>query len=204
MKTRIYIFAFIFLVLLFIGQQARTEDSPSAREYQIKAAFLYNFLMFVDWPKEKMPDNKEPIVLGIIGKDPFGNSFEPLKDKQTKDRSVIIKRFKGLEELKKNAAELNQVIEDIRKCHLLFICHSEEGVLQEVISLIKNHNVLTVGDMQTFRESDGMIINLVMEEGKIRFRINVTAARQAKLEVRSQLLRLAREVIGEWSPQEAK
>ena len=204
MKTRIYLFAIICLVLLFMGQQARTEDSPSAREYQIKAAFLYNFLMFVDWPKEKMPDNKEPIVLGIIGKDPFENAFEPLKDKQTKDRKVIIKRFKGLEELKKNAAELNQTTEDIRKCHLLFICSSEERVLQEVIDLIKDHSVLTVGDMRTFRESDGMIINLVMEEGKIRFRININAARQAKLEVRSQLLRLAREVIGEWSPQEAK
>jgi hypothetical protein len=202
MKAKIYVFfAIVFLVLLFIGQQARTEDSQSAREYQIKAAFLYNFLMFVDWPKEKMSDDKEPIVLGIIGKDPFGNAFEPLRDKQAKDRKVIVQRFKGFEELKKDAAELNQTTESIRKCHLLFICSSEEKVLQEIIGSIKNHSVLTVGDMQTFRESDGMIINLLMEEGKIRFKINVTVAKEEKLRVSSQLLRLAKEVVGEWSPQ---
>jgi hypothetical protein len=199
-KVKTYIFAVVFLVLLPAAQSLA--ESSSSREYQIKAAFLYNFLMFVDWPPEKMGDNSQPIIIGIIGNAPFGDAFEPLKDKQVNNRNVIVKRFKGLEELKKSSeAERNQAIEDIKKCHLLYICRSEQAVLKEIIDLIKDRNVLTVGNMDKFLESNGMI-NFVLEEDKIRFEINLTAAKQAKLQIRSQLLRLAKRVIGE--EQEAK
>jgi len=202
MKIKTYIFAVLFLVLLF-GVQTRAE-SASSREYQVKAAFLYNFIMFVDWPAEKIGDNNQPIIIGIIGKDPFEGAFEPIKDKQAKDRKVIVKRFKGLEELKKaDKAEIDQTIEAIKKCHLLFISSSEKGAAKEITDLVKGCGVLTVGDMPEFLESGGGIINFLMEEGKIRFEINVTAAVQAKLQIRSQLLRLAKNVIGEAS-QKAK
>jgi hypothetical protein len=161
--------------------------------------------MFVDWPQEKIGSSTEPIVIGVIGKDPFENAFEPIKDKQAKDRKVIIKRFKGLEELKKSdKAEMDQAIGDIRKCHLLFICSSEKGVVKEITDLVKDYNVLTVGDMENFLESGGGIINFVPEEDKVRFEINLTVAKQAKLQIRSQLLRLAKRVIGEGQQQEAK
>jgi len=203
MKIKVYILVFMVLAL-FAVPQARAADSTSVREYQVKAAFLYNFIMFVDWPNEKIGSNNEPIVIGIIGKDPFENAFDPVKDKQAKDRKVIIKRFKGLEELKKDQATFNQEIETIRKCHLLFICRSEEKVAKEIIDLVKNNNVLTVGDMPKFLEVAGGIINFVLEEQKVRFEINGTAAKEAKLQIRSQLLRLATRVIGEKLPQEAK
>ncbi|MCJ7777900.1 MAG: YfiR family protein, partial [Sedimentisphaerales bacterium] len=57
------------------------DDSTVNREYQVKAAFLYNFIQFVDWPEEKSADSNKPITIGIIGKDPFENAFEPIKDK---------------------------------------------------------------------------------------------------------------------------
>lgn len=202
MKIKTYIFAVVFLVLL-LAAQSRAESS-SSREYQIKAAFLYNFIMFVDWPPEKMGGSADPIIIGIIGKDNFEDAFEPIKDKQAKDRKVIIKRFKGLEELKKDQATFNQEIEAIRKCHLLFICRSEEKVVKEITDLVKDNNVLTVGDMPKFLEAGGGIINFVLEEQKVRFEINGTAAKEAKLQIRSQLLRLATRVIGEKLPQEAK
>jgi hypothetical protein len=199
MKVKTYIFAAVLLVL-FIGAHARA-DAASSREYQIKAAFLYNFLMFVDWPPEKMADGNEPIIIGIIGDDQFEDAFEPVKDKQIDNRNVIVKRFKGLEELKKiGGAELNQTIEAIRKCHLLYICRSEQAVLKEIVDLLKDRGVLTVASMENFIESGGGIINFVMEGDKIRFEINVTAAKQAKLQIRSQLLRLAKRVIGEEKP----
>ena len=204
MKVKTYIFAVVFLVLLLVLLLAAKSlaESSSSREYQIKAAFLYNFLMFVDWPPEKMGDNSQPIIIGIIGNAPFENAFEPLKNKQVNNRNVIVKRFKGLEELKKSSeAERNQAIEDIKKCHLLYICRSEQAVLKEIIDLVKDRNILTVASMDKFLESNGMI-NFVLDEDKVRFEINLTAAKQAKLQIRSQLLRLAKRVIGE--EQEAK
>jgi hypothetical protein len=205
MKIKIYILIVVMALALFAVPQTRAADSASIREYQVKAAFLYNFIMFVDWPNEKMGSNNEPIIIGIIGKDPFENAFDPVKDKQAKDRKVIIKRFKGLEELKKSGeAAFNQEIEAIRKCHLLFICSSEEKVAKEITDLVKDNNILTVGDMPKFLETGGGIINFVLEEQKVRFEINGTAAKEAKLQIRSQLLRLATRVIGEKLPQEAK
>ena len=194
----------VVIFLAFATSQSRA-DSESVREYQLKAAFLYNFLMFTDWPEEKMSSDDKPIIIGIMGKDPFENAFEPIKDKDAKNRKVIVKRFKGLEDLKKSGSNaMNKEIEEIRKCHLLFICNSEKPVLKEIINLISGYNILTVGDMQGFLESGGGVINFVVEEGKIRFEINAIAAAQAKLQIRSQLLRLARRVIEEKQSQRDK
>jgi hypothetical protein len=200
MKIRVYIFIFVILAMLAVPQAYG--DSASTREYQVKAAFLYNFIMFVDWPAEKMPAAGEPIIIGIIGKDPFETAFEPVEDKQVNGRKVIVKRFKGLEEIKKSG--MDKEFEEIKKCHLLFICSSEKAVAKEITDLVKNNNVLTVGDMPGFLESGGGIINFVLEEEKVRFEINQTNAEQSKLQIRSQLLRLAKRVIGEKSPQESK
>jgi len=208
MRVRAYKLIVWVLVLLVAPCAAQGRDESAAqREYQIKAAFLYNFIKFVDWPKEKVAESNEPVVLGIVGKDPFGNAFAPVKDKQDKGRKVLIKRFKPIEELKKSGEKdkslLEREIDSLRKCHLLFICSSEEKSINEIINLVKGHSVLTIGDMQGFLESGG-IINFIMEEKKVRFEINMTAAKHAKLQIRSQLLRLAKRVIKEEASQQAK
>jgi hypothetical protein len=193
MKIRAYILI-VLVPALLAGTQVRA-DSTSSREYQVKAAFLYNFIMFVDWPQGKITDSNEPLVISIIGKDPFEGAFEPIKDKLVNGREVVIKRFEGLEELKKSETELNRAVEDIRKGHLLFICRSEEKVVSQIVNLVKDSNVLTVGDMPKFLETGGGIINFVMEEEKVRFEINAVTASQAGLQIRSQLLRLAKRVV---------
>jgi hypothetical protein len=174
-------------------------DSSSNQEYQVKAAFLYNFIQFVDWPEETS-DSNEPITIGIIGNDPFGNAFEPIKDKKVKGRAVVIKRFESFEKPKnsteKDKPESDQEIETLTKCHLLFICPSEQKNLKEIIDTVKDHGVLTVGEMEGFLESGG-IINWFVEEKKIRFEINTAAAERAKLKIRSNLLRLAKRIVGE-------
>jgi len=211
MRKRFYILVLVTGALLgaVIAPQARA-DTPSgqeyqanaagssSREYQVKAAFLYNFIKFVDWPKEKMGDANEPITLGIIGRDPFGKVFESVKNKKVKGRGFMIKRFKSIEALKISGgeykAELSRQIESLRKCHLLFVCSSEKGVLKEIISIVRDHPVVTVGDMKGFLESGG-IINFVMENQKVRFEISAAAAKRAKVQIRSQLLRLAKRVV---------
>jgi len=188
----------MMLIIVAIVTASVRSETESNREYRIKTAFLYNFIKFIDWPKEKIADNNEPITIGIIGKDPFGDAFVPLKNKQLKSKKVAVKRFKSLEKMKKadseGKQELDKQIEMIRKCHLLFICSSEQENLGEIINLVKEHNVLTVAEVTGFLKAGG-IINLLMEEEKVRFEINASAARKAGLKVSSELLRLAKEFI---------
>jgi hypothetical protein len=198
MKIKAYIFV-VVVPVLFIGPKA-CADSAASLEYQVKAAFLYNFIKFVDWPKEKAADPNTPLTIGIIGKDPFESAFEPLQEKEARDKKVVIQRFEGFVELeksgKKKKDQPHPKSQDIQKCHLLFICSSESERIADIIASVKDHSVLTVGDVKDFLESGG-IINFVMEEQKVRFEINITAARRAKLQIRSQLLRLAKRVIDE-------
>ena len=177
------------------------QAAPEAnREYQIKAAFLYNFVKFTDWPGESAADSNEPntvdsnepITIGIIGEDPFGNAFEPVKNERIKGRKIVLKRFKGLEQSKQS----NEQIEGVRKCHLLFVCRSQKEQLGEIIDLVKDRPVLTVADMGGFLESGG-IINFILEEKKVRFEINLAAARHAGLRISSKLLRLAKNNVRE-------
>jgi hypothetical protein len=172
-------------------------DFAASREFQLKAAFLYNFLMFVDWPEGKMADSNSPITIGIIGDDKFKDAFEPIKDKLIGNKKVVVIRFKPFEELKKtDKAEMDKEIEAIRRCHLLYICRSEEASLEDLMNLTNGCGVLTVAGIEKFVESGGGIINFIMEENKVRFEINLNAARRANLKIRSQLLKLAKKVIG--------
>ena len=201
MSNRLNRLALLCVALSLVCAPAALHAEPdSIQEYQIKAAFLYNFLKFVDWPKETMPDGNEPITLGIIGKDPFGNAFEPVKDKDVRDKKVVVKRFKSIADLKKlgenGKDELDRQIEAVKKCHLLFVCSSEKEYLKDIVNAVKSRPVLTVGDTEEFLQSGG-IISFVMDDQKVRFEVNLTAAEHAKLKIRSQLLRLAKRVIEE-------
>lgn len=181
-----------------IASQARAESAQS-REYQIKAAFIYNFTKFVDWPAEKMADANEPIIIGIIGKDPFGRAFEAIEDKQVKDRGIVVRRFERFEEIgksDKDKAKLGRRIETLRKCHLLFICSSEKNNLAKITTALKDYPVLTIGETAGFVEAGG-IVELLVEQRKVRFEVNLTAAKRAKLKIRSKLLRLAKRIIRE-------
>jgi hypothetical protein len=133
-----------------------------------------------------------------MGKNPFGDAFEPVKNKKVKGNNTIIKYFQGFKELKKieedDNSEYKNIVAELRKCHLLFICSSEKDNLVDILNLVKNRNILTVGETPGMLEVNG-IINFLLEENKVRFEINLNAARESKLAIRSQLLRLAKTVI---------
>ncbi len=168
-------------------------DETANLEYQIKAAFLYNFLKFVEWPKSKTREEDKPIIIGIIGKDVFQGAFENLKDKTIEGKKVVIKQYKGISELD-NSSQKHPQIETIRKSHMLFICPSEKNYMRIILESVKEQGILTVADTKGFLEAGG-IINLMMEEKKVRFEINMIAAKQSGITIRSQLLRLAKKVI---------
>ena len=149
----------------------------SPTEYQVKAAYLYNFPRFIEWPSSVHWDDQASITLCILGEDPFGGALEPAQGKIVKGRKMVIK----------HCAKLDQ----LDKCHLLFVSRSEEKNLPEILAKIKNWNTLTVSDMEGFAQSGG-VINFVTVEKKIRFEINLDAAERADLKISSKLLRLAK------------
>jgi hypothetical protein len=174
-------------------------DTSSTRykEYEVKAAFIFNFLKFIDWPQEKTAGNNNQIVIGIIGEDPFGPAADIFKDKSVEEHKLVVKRFEGAEQIKKlPEKDRNERLDALKRCHLLFICQSEQKQVGDIIEIVRNSSVLTVADADGFIEAGG-IINLFTEDNKIRFDINQGAAEKAGLKIRSQLLRLAKRVVTE-------
>jgi hypothetical protein len=201
--TRILLYATALVLTARISGTVQA-DTASEREYQLKAAFLYNFIMFIDSPRFAPPsddagknasDARKPILIGILGDDPFGAAFEPLQSKEVRDRPVVIKRFKGLETPVDTEAPATQnLLDAIKQCHVLFVCASEREHLPVILRPITGEDILTVADVPGFLEAGGTI-NFIIEDKKVRFEINMAAAGRAKLEIRSKLLRLAKRII---------
>ncbi len=154
---------------------AGTVQAAAANEYQIKAAFLFNFAKFVVWPAKAFPDASTPLVIGVLGQDPFGSYLDDLvRGERVDNRQLVVQRYR-------NPAE-------IKNCHVLFISRSEAGRLDQIVSSLKYRNLLIVTD------ADGgngqVIIRFVNEGNRIRFKIDAQAAKAANLTISSKLLRL--------------
>ena len=163
-------------LLGFAPPVVAAEPAPSP-EYQLKAVFLFNFAQFVEWPAQAYRDAKAPLVIGILGEDPFGAFLDRLvRGEKVGDRPLIVRRFRR--------------VEDIAECHILFISRSEAAILGQVIAHLKGRSLLTVSDVDTFTRQGG-IVRFVTENGKIRLRINVEAAKRCELTISSKILRPA-------------
>jgi hypothetical protein len=178
-------------------------DSEKCQEAKIKAAFIYNFIKFVDWPKERMADANEPITIGIVGSEDFVKAFGPIEGKKIKNRNISIKYFAGYEKLKRSSNAKNRLwdekIQALKACHVLMFCNHDSVPIQnlnQIVKALKSLPILTMGESKRFLEFGG-IINFLMEDEKVRFEINNDAAKRAKLDIRSKLLRLAKKVIDE-------
>lgn len=204
MRMGSFILWILAACLMMGASRAVCAESTAAQEYQLKAAFLYNFILFVDGerfepptPEAKKNDPNQPILVGILGKDPFGNAFEPLQNKLVRDRRVVIRRFKSLREFADAEGRLpgrHPQFERIQDCHVLFICQSEAECLAHLLRPAGRWSVLTVADTPGFLEAGG-IINFLIEDKKVRFEVNTAAAQRANLRIRSQLLRLAKRIV---------
>lgn len=167
----------IFLLSLSTWGQGQNANDATFSEYEIKAAFLYNFAKFVDWPEEVFADSTKSIRIGVLGKDPFGEILdETIANKIVKGKPLSIKRFSDAESME--------------YCHILFISSSEREDIRDIIAGLANMSILTVGDMDKFAEQGG-IINLFNQDNKVRFNINLDAAERANLRISSRLLKLA-------------
>lgn len=161
-----------------------------SEEYQIKAAFIFNFMKFVQWPSSASQDDKAPFILGLVGKDPFGDNLDLLSQKPVQDRPITVKRF---EPMPKDPDKVHPQIEQIKACHVLFISPSERQSTARLIAELGTRPILTIGDQQQFLDCGG-VINFLVEERKVRFEIGLAKAKAAGLQISSQLLRLAKRV----------
>jgi hypothetical protein len=167
----------LVLLLFFIslGFNALAQTQPS--EYQIKAAFLFNFAKFVEWPPDVFPGTNSPIVVGVLGNNVFGNDLE----KTIRDKTINNHPFRFL--------EVTSVTEAAH-CQILFISPSEKDNLRKIVDNLHNASVLTVSETDEFIKAGGMI-NFMIVDSKIRFQISDNAARKARLRISSKLLSLA-------------
>lgn len=170
-----YLAAAIFLIM---SSPAQSRVSEPESEYKLKAAFLYNFAKFVDWPDESSP----VLEICIAGHDPFGSNLEDtVGGHAINGRSIVIRRLVALER--------------IRQCDVVFISSSEKSRIAQVLASLGGAHVLTVAEIPGFAAAGGMI-GFVVDQDNLRFDINAGAAERAGLKVSSRLLRLANSVIG--------
>ncbi len=166
-------------LLLAAFAQAQSPDRAAIGEYQVKAAFLYHFTKFVEWPAAAQGD---VIVVGVLGEDPFGPALDFLfGDKTLQGKHFEVRRISS-------AAEA-------RACHVLYISLSQGPQMHRVLDELAGSPVLTVGDSREFYLAGGMIYMFV-DESKIHFDINLGMARRSGLTISSSLLRLAQKVEG--------
>lgn len=164
------------LIWLLAGRFAHAQQAQPS-EYQIKAAFLFNFARFVEWPKSAFATPTSPLVIGILGEDPFRDDLtKTVGNKAVDTHPVVTKEFRSVAEA--------------TNCHVLFISTSEKKKLPEILQSLKGTSVLTVAETDGFIEKGGMI-NFVLEGTKIRFQINKDAAASAGLKISSKLMTLA-------------
>jgi hypothetical protein len=184
------------LVLCAVCAVASDDESIENREYKIKAAFIYNFIKAVEWPPEHIEDSNA-IVIGIIGHNPFGDAFKPVEDKIVKDRHLVFRVFKGPSESKNEESDEQGQIFDVtglRQCHVLFVCSSEAGNIDDILNAVKEYPVLTVSEVDGFLAAGG-IINFVPGANQPVFDINLASSRKVGLTISSKLLRIASRVI---------
>lgn len=161
---------------LLLGASWSHAQAPSPSEYQLKAAFLYNFAKFVEWPQQSFADDKSEFVIGILGDNPFGEDLaNSVKGKKINEHPIRVQKFETADDI---------------KCHILFISSSEKKNFPNIFTKIKGGSILTVGEAEQFIQAGG-IINFIHKDNKIRFQINDEAAKSIQLKISSKLLTLA-------------
>lgn len=175
----------ISIVLLLVATSVvpAGAQTPSAsvvdREYPIKAAFLYHFSTYIEWPAEAFPAEGEPFVIGVFGSDPFGSAL---------DQIAATKNVSG------HPIDVRQLasVSNVRGCHIVFVPRSASATERD--ALLKNVNglpVLVVGETDDFVERGGHA-QFFVEENRVRFAFSADVAKRDDLKISSRLLSLAK------------
>lgn len=175
----------LFLMLFGINFKCSVAQAQTSREYQLKAVFLFNFAQFTQWPSNAFTNSDSPIIIGVLGIDPFGETLdEVVRGETANGHKLVVERYRRLEE--------------IQTCHILFISQSETRRIDRVLEALKGKPTLTVSDMEP-AAGRMLAIRFVQENSKLRIRVNTDAVSEAHLTLSSKLLR-ASEIVASGKP----
>jgi len=164
-------------LFLILGTFALRAEPQAFDEYQVKAAFLYNFAKFVQWPSGSFASSTDPIGICIIGQNPFGWTLENMvRGKMVGDRAFAVRQFSDTQQAS--------------QCQILFIGSAEWKRTRALLEAVKNPGVLAVGESDDFTELGG-VISFRLDGPRVRIKVNLQAAEHAKLRISSKLLSLA-------------
>ncbi len=174
------VFTLIIFIVFQAGSTFASSEMQTDRALEIQAAFLIKFCSYVTWPKEHFSTPESPVIVGILGRDPFGSKIDKIaRSSRANGRNIEIRRFT-------DSSSIGQV-------HILFIAPSEADQLRKIASEISLRSVLLVSNIPGFLDSFGMV-NFVIISKKIRFDISRTNSENAGLMISSKLLSVARKV----------
>jgi len=151
--------------------------STSATEYEVKAAFLFSFAKYIQWPDDALGRGDDAFVIGVLGEDPFGRVLDDtLAGKAILGHPVVVTRFARLE--------------DVARAHILFVGESSDPARGQVLKSLRGRPILSAGESEEFAEQGG-IVGFRTQDKKVRFDINLARAEESRLKISSQLLKLA-------------
>lgn len=146
-------------------------------EFRVKAVFLYNFAQFIQWPLSAFDQADSPLIIGVLGADPFGQFLdETVKGETINGRPLVVRRYRQLG--------------DVDRCHVLFVSGSEGARADQIIHALRGRPVLTVCDWEGMARR-GAMIQFSTDRDRVRLQVNLEAARAAGLTISSKLLRSA-------------
>jgi hypothetical protein len=166
-------------ILVTVGNERAHSQAISAD--QVKAAYLYNFAKFVEWPQETFPDATAPIHFCLLNDPSIGSELSQIvKDKRISGRSIVVVPI--------------QTGEQGRSCQILFISTAQNWQVEHILKVLQGASVLTVGETTGFVEQGG-IVNFVVQDDQVHFQVNHRAATQSRLRMSARLLSVAKRVI---------
>jgi hypothetical protein len=169
----------IAVAVLLSVASAEALSAAAPTEYQLKAAFLFNFAKFIEWPDTAFRSPQSPLSICVVGDDPFGRDLDEIvRGQAVGERSIAVKRTA-------HAARDDY-------CHIVFVSSGDTDKSQRGIAALKGSPSLTVIEHDDV--VDNIVINLLVEDRKLRFGVNMDAADRAGLRISSKLLRLAKTV----------
>lgn len=161
------------LLMAFVPLQ----DNTKVSEHQLEAVFLYNFTQFVEWPNGVFSKSDSPLVIGILGNDPFGSYLDEIVHGERSDgRAIVIQRYTN--------------VKQVENCHILFIDAGFTSKMDNILNELGNKKILTVSDANNFMKHGGMI-RFVNESNKIKLQINLSSVKKSNITISSKLLRLS-------------
>jgi len=174
---RVALMPLVFWLQLTVTSGVPVQATEPTGEYLLKSAFLYNFAKFVEWPDSTFATSSTPLIICVLGNDPFGSSLDAIADKTIKGRPLAIKRLRS--------------IDGVRDCQMLYVSPNQLAQTMEIVRTLQKAPVLTVCDVEACAE-EGVMLNMRMVENQVQLDMNLEAVQRTPLKVSSQLIRLTR------------